>query len=429
MSVGLRLLAALVDSERGVDEFVRLRLDESMFMGEAEAEAFQFVSAHLMKYGKMPARVTLREAGITHLPKGTQAEPPRFYFDKMRERYVFYNLKNMLQNVEVELNEDRPTTALDAMAGTMSLCQLFLHRDRLVDFAKDGGRIVMEDFHRKLKNTGDVGLRMGWPTLDLMSGGLSGGDLVAVVGRPGAGKTYLMMHAANTIWAQRQRPPLLVSMEMKPLLVMQRAIAMMAHLPITGIKHAALETKQQAKMAEVLRQNRQSGFPYWVVDGALTSTVDDIIMLARQLNPGAVLIDGAYLLRTRNQRLSRWEKLTDNAERIKGELAEGMDIPAIISYQLNREVKRGTANDDVGLENIAYTDAIGQLSSIVLAMLQEDSVETLVQRRVEILKGRSGERGHFNIHWSFDQGPDFMNFNEIPSALGQNQPPPELDYL
>jgi hypothetical protein len=48
--------------------------------------------------------------------------------------------------------------------------------------------------------------------------------------------------------------------------------------------------------------------------------VDDVMMLARQLTPGVIFIDGAYLLRG-NPRLTRWDRLTDNAERIKAEMA------------------------------------------------------------------------------------------------------------
>lgn len=428
MSVGLKLLASLIDDEKGLDRYARLRLDDSMFMGEAEIEAFKYVSAHVLDYSKLPSRQTLKESGILNLPVKAP-EPPKYYFDRLRERYVFYQLKGMLSHVEGHLNDDKPSHALETMAGTMSLCQLFMQRDRLFDFTQDGLGMVLGEFRRKLRHGDDHGLKMGWPTLDTMTGGLSGGDLITVVGRPGAGKTYLMMHAANTAWANG-RVPLFVSMEMKPLLVMQRATAMMAHLPITGVKHAALATLQQQRMQKTLSKLKKSTFPYWIVDGALTATVNDVLLMARQLNPGVIFIDGAYLLRGATKILSRWERLTENAERMKSDLAEALDIPVVVSYQFNREVKKGMKAENVGLDNIAYTDALGQLSSVVLGMLQEESVETLIRRRIEVLKGRSGEQGHFNINWRFDEGPDYMNFTEIlPPKEDTNQPPPYLDYL
>jgi replicative DNA helicase len=428
MSVGLRLLASLMDAPGGLDQYARLRLDESLFMGEAEREAFEHVHAHVLKYGKLPSREACRDAGLTLIP-GKQPEPPAYYFDKVRERHVFYRLKGMLERVEVDLNNDEPGKALGAMSDTMSLCQLFLHRDRVVDFARDGFDHVLAEYKRKLIGDDARGLRFGWPSLDA-TGPLSGGDVATIVGRPGMGKTYLMLHAANTAWNDGL-VPLFVSMEMKPIKLMQRATAMMAHLPVTGIRQAALPTKQQALMQKTLRGLRKRDFPYWIVDGALTSSVDDVMMLARQLTPGVIFIDGAYLLRG-NPRLTRWDRLTDNAERIKAEMAEGLNVPVVISYQFNREVKRNSKADSVGLDNIAYTDAIGQLSSVVLGMLQPESVETLIKRRVEILKGRDGEQGAFDINWRFDAGPDYMNFSEITATKVEgpsHAPSAELDYI
>ena len=99
---------------------------------------------------------------------------------------------------------------------------------------------------------------------------------------------------------------------------------------------------------------------------------------------------------------------------IKQMLAEDLDVPVVISYQFNRQAvkdkKKGAS--EAGLEDIAYTDAIGQLSSIVLGLLQPESIETIKQREIQVLKGRNGEHGKFKINWNFDHGPDYMNFTQ-----------------
>jgi replicative DNA helicase len=324
--------------------------------------------------------------------------------------------------------DDKPVSALGRLSGTMQLCQMLIERNRVVDLAQESLSVVKGEYVLRKSGGDDYGLKFGWPTLDNMTGGLMGGDLITIVGRPGAGKTYLMMHGANTAW-RSGKIPLFVSMEMKPLQIMQRASAMLARFPITGIKHATLETKQETALWKKLAELKKSNFPYWVIDGALTSTVDDIIMLTKQLNPSAVYVDGAYLLRGGSFKQSRWERLTENAERLKGEVAEAMNIPVCLSYQFNREVKKGAKPQSVGLENIAYTDALGQLSSVVLGMLQDQGTETLTQRRIEILKGRNGEEGNFLINWRFDQGPDYMNFAEILPPSEASEQEDELHYV
>jgi replicative DNA helicase len=93
-------------------------------------------------------------------------------------------------------------------------------------------------------------------------------------------------------------------------------------------------------------------------------------------------------------------------------LATELDIPVVVSYQLNRDAAKKIKkqkSDEVDLEDIGYSDAIGQLSSIVLALLEEESVETLLARKVTVLKGRYGETGSFRVNWDFQK----MDFKQI----------------
>jgi replicative DNA helicase len=256
-----------------------------------------------------------------------------------------------------------------------------------------------------------------------MSGGLSGGDLLVFVGRPGAGKTYLMLYTALEAWKCGQ-VPMFVSMEMKPLLIAQRLAAMATRKSITQLRHADMSNWAVADMHEQLQLLAQRKQPFWLIDGALSATVDDLLLMVRQLQPSVLYVDGAYLIRTAGWRNSKWERLAEIIERLKSEVAEQMNIPVLVSYQFNRGATK-KSTEILGVEDIGGTDVIGQLASVVLGLLQEQGVETLRQRRVQILKGRSGESGLFNICWNFDTGPDYMNFREITTA----QAGEDLDYI
>ena len=45
----------------------------------------------------------------------------------------------------------------------------------------------------------------------------------------------------------------------------------------------------------------------------------------------------------------------------------------------------------------------------MLGLEQEESVETLYQRHISLLKGRDGQVGGFDVHWDFLT----MNFDQI----------------
>jgi len=76
----------------------------------------------------------------------------------------------------------------------------------------------------------------------------------------------------------------------------------------------------------------------------------------------------------------------------------------VCSWQFNRDAakkfkKKG--GDTPDLEDIGYSDAIGQHSSIVLGLLQDENLATAQYRQVHVLKGRGGEQGTFSVLWDF----------------------------
>jgi replicative DNA helicase len=266
---------------------------------------------------------------------------------------------------------------------------------------------------------GPQGLMLGWPYLDKMTGGLNKGDVVSYVGRPGLGKTWQMLYGAYYGWAKAdadQTDPvgssrMFVSMEMNVLTIEQRLAAIHTKLPHGHIIKAQL-TQPKGLNAYKAGIKEWKGYkaPFWVVDGNLTATVEDIMIIARQLKPDAIFIDGAYLLQNQKAK-DRYARVAENMDLIKRELASV--APTVCSWQFKRSESKKTKNkDDADLEDIGYSDAIGQHSSLVLGLFEDDNVETLKTRKVKVLKGRNGETGEFKTKWLFDK-MDFSEFEPV----------------
>ena len=424
---GSKLLLGLVDSgDKGFAEFMEFQLDTSVFKGD-EADLFDFIRKHAMGYGSLPKRKTVKkwanENACTIPTKEAIDESPKYYLDQIETRNLKLGLKGAMMDAE-KLRLSSPQQSLEAL--TSDIIQLNQHKTRkqLLNFAEGGDQLVHEEFIKTLLNA-DTGLKFGWPTFDKMSGGLTGGDVVSIVGRPGMGKTYMELHAMLHAWGQGLTT-LFVSMEMKVTPIAQRLAAMYTNTSIAELKSAQIATKKYTGMRSILGGMKgQQGM--WVADGALSAKVTDVQMLCAQLQPDVLFIDGAYLLRCENSRLQRHDRINTNVEDIKMMLAEQLNIPVVQSFQFNREMV-GKSSEDVDLAHIAGSDAIGQLSSVVLGLFEEDSIETAVQRKIRVLKGRNGEQGEFNINWRFgglgkwidngEMAPDkdtsnIMNFNEI----------------
>ena len=421
---GSKMLMGLVDfGEKGFAEFMDYQLKEDMFKGD-EKDLFRFVKKHVMGYAKLPERATIEswaDDNATSVPSEEAIpEPPKFYLDKLEHRNLRLNLLRAMKSAE-ELRQEEPQAALSSLTSSIIALNNSTRRTKLVNFSEEGKGIITAEFVKAHSDV-EIGLKFGWPTFDRMSGGLGGGDVVTIVGRPGMGKTYLALHGMIHAWHQGMTT-LFVSMEMKTTPIVQRVAAMATNTSIDELRTGKVASKKYKGMMNVIG-SMKGEHGMWIADGALSATVEDLQMLARQLQPDLLIIDGAYLLRHPNVRLARHDRINTNVEDIKSFLAEALNIPVVQTFQFNREATKKKTLDEVGLENIAGSDAIGQLSSVVLGLFEEESIETKLKRVIRVMKGRNGETGEFTINWRFggfgikqdhddDDVSNIMNFTEI----------------
>ena len=257
------------------------------------------------------------------------------------------------------------------------------------------------------------------------------GDVISVVGRPASGKTWLTLWTALYNWTVRKLNVLYVSMEMMTLPIAQRIATLYTHQNIGQLKMAGYSNQTMAKFYAGLQALSAEQAKMYVVDGNLATNVEDLFALADMLECKVMFIDGAYLLRHRNTRLDRFTRAAENVELIKHHCTD-QEMMAFCSWQFNRvaAVKQKKGKGDHGdLEDIGYSDAIGQISSIALSLFQEDSVETMFQRKVQVMKGRNGETGQFSIAWDFTG----MNFHQTDPPLASTtavvEKSPELQWV
>ncbi len=406
MLVGMELFSSLIKSGDVVEMF-SLNLKPEMFK-PSEEEVYNYICNHVKKYGVFPKEETL--ATELDFEVGNAPEPPKFYADKVKARFVGNTLLKTMKEAEGLIAGQDPYEAVDALMQAVVDMTSIKYVNSIFDF-REAASIIKEEYIKQLTSGDEHALMSGWKTLDTMSGGLIGGDVLVDVGRPAMGKTWKLLYQCLHGWKNQGRRPLFISMEMKPTPITQRLAAMYTSTNLTQIKTATLSTKAEKGMIKELTLLNKMGEPLWIVDGKLALTVEDIWALCLQLKPDCVFIDGAYMLKANNPRLARWEKVTQTVESAKEQLAMDLDVPVILSYQLNRDSLKKKKDEVVGLEDIAGADAIGQIATIVLGLLEDDSVETLKRRLVSILKGRNGESGRFHINWDF-YSMDFSEWKE-----------------
>jgi replicative DNA helicase len=429
MGLGADFIASVLTSG-DVGEFLGLHPSESLFL-PTEAETFRALLDHVSKYGKIPSEKALMTAcgGDADLSEDAE-DSPKYYYDLIRQRFIAQSLTAAMMEAQAILKSGGTDVGTEGyaqlLAGLAGISKVQT-QDQVIDL-REAAEVYMaaylEKFHVMHGGEG-TGVKFGWPALDYGSIGLNGGDVVSYVGRPSLGKTWMLLYTAHHAWMTQGKGVAFVTLEMSPQLIMDRFMALDAGLGIKHVMNATLMSEQVKKMGDKLfNVYPEHEKPFYIVDGNMAATVSDLVQIFRHQKVDVVFIDGAYMLKNDDPRLGKYAKVGENVEMIKKEIAHALDIPVICSYQFNREVpkkkakKGGGAPQQVGLEDIGYSDAIGQFSSIVIGLFEDDSVETMVSRKMEVMKNRHGPVPvSFRVHWDMTR----MDFSEWDDSLEQKK--------
>ena len=416
--LGLKVIKKMCEAQEPM-QWYRAKLSEQLFRGP-EVSVFQWVDNHVRKYHALPTMETLLSQHPILMP--VQAPEPVLYYVERVENAYFHSLINQANiDSQQQLKDDQ-----DNWVGAKTVMQECLakitqqqYRTRIMDVTKEAPLAVLTEYHGVGKPEHTCGF--GWEYMDTQSGGVVPGDVISFVGRPAQGKSWMMLYISMHNWITRKKNVLFVSMEMATIAVAQRVASMYAHVPYGQLKQAGFSSQTYQKFVGGLKTMQMEGHHLYVVDGNLAMGVREIYELADLLECELVVIDGAYLTKHPDKRLDRFTRVAENVELMK-RVGHDFAKATFASWQFNRTAAKLKKGEKAGLEDIGMSDAIPQVSSIVLGMEQEESVETMFRRRISVMKGRSGEVGSFDVNWEFNT----MDFSQ---AEEEKEEAKQLEYI
>ncbi len=390
MSIGLGLIKKLITDNRKLGDMDEAGVKSSVFQGE-EVEVLEFVQNHFANYGELPTIQTVERETKVKLGKYPD-EPFGYWIDQIQERNASTLILKAVGAMKDGVREGDLEEARHAARDLVLNLDAANPIDKVHTLSEVSGRIIT--LHDKRQMSATIGgVPFGIEYLDRVSDGAQGADTVAFAGRPGVGKSYILLRCALSAWMQGEIP-LVHTSEMTPEQCVRRILGMYSGITATLIRLGRLSHFGRNRLVHDIREIEAiSDRPFYIVQGSLGSTIEDLGLRIQELRPTVLYADGAYLLRTKTKTSARWERVTETAEIMKM-LATQFNIPAIATYQFNR---RGAG--DIG--NIGYSDAIGQLASIVCSIDDEEQEkgheDTVWSARsyklLTLLKGREGEKG------------------------------------
>lgn len=390
------------------------RVTEELFQDMECRKCFKYVYDFYSKYGKVPS-IDLVEEEFKDLRIEYAKEPVDYYLDKMSENYVRVKGSQVLISSAREIVQS-PMEGIEKLQ--TAIAELTLEavptRDDLVEDTVEERKAR----YLRLKKAGGMdGMPTPWEVLNEATMGLHGGDFIAIVSRPGVGKTWFLSILAEFSVRQGLKV-LFVTNEMSNTQIMQRFDALYFKLPYKELRAGLLPDALEKRYFEGLEKMKKD------VKMVVTQDVHGVNSIGSKIDqykPDLVLVDGMYLLADDQNSQSRWEGISNISRSLK-KLARKKNVPIIATTQFNR-ASEGVKIDKVTLSNLGFSDSIGQDADVVLGLFRTKDMEMNNEMKVRMLKVREGEPKDFTLQWDLRH----MRFDAIETSDDDSFLPEEID--
>ncbi len=351
------------------------------------------VSQHLERANK------LHEAGglayLSSIARNTpSAANAHTYADVVRDRGILRRLQALGTQIERSVLEDSDRSAVELIANAQAQLLDIQARSRkgsgLVSSQQLAGELI-DDLDRRRERP--LGLEIGLADFDGMTHGLEPGDLVVIAGRPGMGKTALLVSIAAHV--SQAAAVAVFSAEMPAPQLMRRCVALVGDIAQGKLRRAdQLTDSDWAAIAPAA--GKIAGRRLWIDDTALPSLTHiraECMALKARAGLGLVLVD--YVQLVQGSGGNRYEQLRDVAYGCKA-LAKDLAGPVILLAQLNRGVE-ARDNKRPYMSDLRDSGAIEEAADIVGLLYSEGYYDPsfgmpyVLECRVE--KHRNGDRG------------------------------------
>lgn len=414
MSVGLDYLSSLLQCDN--ENFYR-NLCPKQYLTPQELEIYNYIYENRVNYDLIPTFEDVHRNFGLLLPivNGN----PTLHLENLDNRFVQNNLREGYEKVAELLGEGHVKRAFSYLQNRLSRMHIVRNENSIFDF-RNSGDILKRTTQENIANVVDR-VQFGWPYLDDNFTNIYSEDVISIAARSGMGKTFLMLYIAYNTWIKYQQPVIFITLEMSYRKILQRLASLYINADVSKLDRANEHTLSDLSwmFAEMANLKNYTA-PFYIIDGTLSINVSDVLALIKQLKAKICFVDGAYILDVENFTGDGHAKVAVVIKQLKS-YARSERIPLVATWQLNREAAKIKNPKDVGLENLGLSDQIGNYSSLVLAILQENPLEEHTHRDVYVLKGREGQYGNFKINYVInDERVNFTQYVEPTYTMAED---------
>ncbi len=266
--------------------------------------------------------------------------------------------------------------------------------------------ITMTSFDEMVQNSlnkGTVtGISTGFNYMNNATGGLHGGELIIIAGRPGMGKSSFAVNIAENVAINEGVPVAIFNLEMSKSMIVNRIICSQALVDSQAVRKGDFQMEDWQQICSII--DKLSASPIYIDDSS-SITVSEIRAKCRRLkqtkNLGLVVIDYLQLMQGSGRSESRQQEISEISRSLKV-LAKELDIPVIALSQLSR-TSESRSDKRPMLSDLRESGAIEQDADVVIFLYRDEyyNKETTDKNVAEVIiaKQRSGSTGSFKLGW------------------------------
>lgn len=219
-----------------------------------------------------------------------------------------------------------------------------------------------------------------WPLLQSETMGIQHDDYIVFYGRPKSKKSWVL--AFLIAWAYEQGKNVLVyTKEMTPINILRRVAACLARIPYREFRQGKLSMAERDtvfSLREHIHEMKASQRLIVLSAKDVSSGGDTVPWLRSKIEkhrPHIQFVDGLYLMSPSDGRKnsSREERMTGVSRQYR-QLILDTGVPGIATLQANR---KAAGHNNAELDEIAYSDAIGQDATIAARVIAEKTANTI----------------------------------------------------
>ena len=234
--------------------------------------------------------------------------------DKLKQSIKYDNYQQTvtdIQKLELDLAKDEEGSMLNIVSKTVEY----------IDDMRENG----------------TGLSTGFDSIDSLLGGMRGGTLTVMAGRPSMGKSTLALNIANNM-ATRNKNVLFYSLEMQQVQLMMKIVASETDINLNKVDNDTLSEDENNRWYKALAK---AGDKTMTILDRGNIAVRDIVSKARQIHGqtgiDCIVIDYLQIMKyDKNREISELGNITRELKYLSKEL----DIPIILLSQLSRGVEQ-----------------------------------------------------------------------------------------